>query len=1149
MSDFKQFTIVRNGSSSTYLVKDQKARNDLDDKVDKIPGKGLSTNDFTDILKSKLDGIESGATRIVVDSEFSSSSTNPVQNKIVKEKFDITDERIQESFRNSTVTGPIASFPDGADDIPVKSLLCTIAPVQDLHGYDNPWPAGGGVNAMPCPTASTVTENGVTITTDGNGRFSISGQNTSGSYMDIVFSLTAFTIPSFEHSYFYLFNSKAESDLAFVFMNGETDVENWALSVQNRVSEYNAMKGATCNALVFRFAPTFNDTLTLSPMICDNGSETSFTPYSNICPISGHTDADVVRTGKNLLGVETLYAENTLYSTSGSSSANSNYNSYRIKAVANQPVTLSAIPADTNFIYRVLLFNTAMDFVSSLADNISGTAGTRKTATVTPSFDGWIIVCARKSATDKQVEVGSTATSYEPYQGNTYHVSWQSEAGTVYGGTLDVVSGLLTVTMASVDLGTLTWSLVFSSVGANRRFATNGIMPVVKKPANTSVVSNALCSNYKTVSVNASWTESSDNVVDVEVTGTLIILDTSKIGYTVKQFKTAMSGVYLVYELATPQTYQLTAQEVNTLVGENVMWHDANGDTTVTYCIDPNTGYTEILSDDDPLMNGTASSGISNKASRADHIHPHDSSKQDVLTFDSAPTEGSSNPVTSDGIYESILKLYPVDTASGSIASFPDGADNVPMKSVVCDIAPVQDLHGYDNPWPAGGGKNKLKPPASGTTSANVTFTVNADGTITANGTSNGNADLYFVGASSTYEDAVIPSGAYILTCEGIADNAASRLFVVENGGNVIAAVSPTNPTQSVTLDSTKTYRIFLRIQNGGSVSNAVFKPMIRLSSIADDTFAPYSNICPISGFTGLTVTRTGVNVWNEEWENGSIDGSTGQNEDASGFWRTKNYIPIVPNETYYISCAVTGALRGRFYDINKNYIGMKDKESADLVTNRTFIAPSNARFVRFAPNDSVITTKEVSVNYPSTDTSYHAYQGQTYTIDLDGTRYGGTLDVTSGKLTVDRAMVDMGTLNWGGWTDSAGYIFNAPVSGRLQTRNDPAISSQYTWNASVSVWSDLVNGQMTGQVGGGNVYVRDTRYSSIADFKTGVSSVQLVYPIATPIEVQLTPTEITTLLGTNNIWADAGDTTVNYYADPTLFVNKKIAAAVAALS
>ena len=59
---------------------------DLDTKVDKIDGKGLSTNDFTNVLKSKLDGIAEGANKTVVDSELSTTSTNPVQNAVVTTK-------------------------------------------------------------------------------------------------------------------------------------------------------------------------------------------------------------------------------------------------------------------------------------------------------------------------------------------------------------------------------------------------------------------------------------------------------------------------------------------------------------------------------------------------------------------------------------------------------------------------------------------------------------------------------------------------------------------------------------------------------------------------------------------------------------------------------------------------------------------------------------------------------------------------------------------------------------------------------------------------------------------------------------------------------------------------------------------------------
>lgn len=52
-------------------------------KVDKVSGKGLSANDFTDALKTKLDGIATGANKITVDTAMSSTSTNPVQNKAV----------------------------------------------------------------------------------------------------------------------------------------------------------------------------------------------------------------------------------------------------------------------------------------------------------------------------------------------------------------------------------------------------------------------------------------------------------------------------------------------------------------------------------------------------------------------------------------------------------------------------------------------------------------------------------------------------------------------------------------------------------------------------------------------------------------------------------------------------------------------------------------------------------------------------------------------------------------------------------------------------------------------------------------------------------------------------------------------------------
>lgn len=66
----------------------------LDGKVDKVSGKGLSTNDYTTNEKTKLSGIESGANKTVVDSALSSTSTNPVQNKILKTSIDEINTKI-----------------------------------------------------------------------------------------------------------------------------------------------------------------------------------------------------------------------------------------------------------------------------------------------------------------------------------------------------------------------------------------------------------------------------------------------------------------------------------------------------------------------------------------------------------------------------------------------------------------------------------------------------------------------------------------------------------------------------------------------------------------------------------------------------------------------------------------------------------------------------------------------------------------------------------------------------------------------------------------------------------------------------------------------------------------------------------------------
>lgn len=58
---------------------------------------------------------------------------------------------------------------------------------------------------------------------------------------------------------------------------------------------------------------------------------------------------------------------------------------------------------------------------------------------------------------------------------------------------------------------------------------------------------------------------------------------------------------------------------------------------------------------------------------------PSDSSKQDVLTFDAVPTNGSQNPVTSDGVYDAV---HDVSTALASEASTARAAEEANARAI-----------------------------------------------------------------------------------------------------------------------------------------------------------------------------------------------------------------------------------------------------------------------------------------------------------------------------------------------------------------------------------------------------------------------------------------------------------------------------------
>lgn len=309
-------------------------------------------------------------------------------------------------------------------------------------------------------------------------------------------------------------------------------------------------------------------------------------------------------------------------------------------------------------------------------------------------------------------------------------------------------------------------------------------------------------------------------------------------------------------------------------------------------------------------------------------------------------------------------------------------------------------------------------------------------------------------------------------------------------------------------------------------------------------------NVRPISGWTGVNVSRTGVNVWDEEWENGYYNRSNGNKAGSSEttYFRSKNYIPCSPNTQYYFKAPTIHAENNTyyavlFYDFNKQFISAKN----NVATKPVQTTPSDARYMTFyvqVGTSGSTYQHDISINCPSADHDYHAFNGSTVTITFPqdpGTVYGGTLAIAengSVTLSVDRKLITVGN---SGWTYCSPYIYKAfsdkatpPERG---TAEYPLICSMLPYDGVkyASQISDVCCAQATNQ----NIYIKDTSCTSENEYYAKYSGATVLYYLATPQTYTLTPiTPITALAGENNVWADSGDTLVNYIKQGLFYIS-----------
>lgn len=263
------------------------------------------------------------------------------------------------------------------------------------------------------------------------------------------------------------------------------------------------------------------------------------------------------------------------------------------------------------------------------------------------------------------------------------------------------------------------------------------------------------------------------------------------------------------------------------------------------------------------------------------------------------------------------------------------------------------------------------------------------------------------------------------------------------------------------------------------------------------------SNVRPISGWSEAEITRTGKNWIDEEDVLYKLENPA----QTVNSYRYTEPIYFAPNTQYFMSYSrLSATTTSTMYLLMRVYSGDNvavtgPGTNKSIINNKTVQAnftftTGTSGAVRFAIYHAGYSSHQAAIDNVretitdwqiergSSATLYEPYNGTNYTFDLDGTRYGGTLNVLTGVLTVTKANI-----------------------------------ASYAGEALPGEW-----------ISDRDVYAPGT---------TPTTGAQVVYELATPLTVQLTPAEVETLLGTNNIWSDTGNTTVKYRADTGLYVQK----------
>lgn len=584
---------------------------------------------------------------------------------------------------------------DPVANVAFASVKQKLTPKQE--GSGDPYPAGGGKNLAHLINGRTENKDGLTFTFEDVNYFLVNGTATKTGNTNVAKNLE---LPAGQYTVSLYGANKLSSDTDRLYV---IDTEGTVLINNILVGTPKTFTVTETKNVSIGFVYALGSTYS-NQKICvqleAGTTATEYQPYKNIRPIVPWTELSAVRAGKNLLDISKSTVTNGKFGEDGVFSANDKDTAsrldfklqfyrdskvvdakYIVGATNNQRCTFKAVIPDGCTRIRFANNGSTAEFSIIMTDFLK--AG----ATFSFSFDVLDATVGACKLSNFQLELGSTATPYEPFMAFDTYTDTLDEP--MYGGERDWVKGEMVDEWGLYTLNGTENIWTAGTNGPGYQFQLNLSNVLANKSVNTMPMLK--CSHYATNTPNNLYSRIQG--ITIGTNATISIYDKVRATYTVSEYKAYLAAQYsagtpvqISYKLANPTTTQRTPQRITTIPGTNTIFGDGE------FEIEWFKSTKKIAEERENLL----------------------------LESFTDPLEAEGNP----------LVIKPVG--------------GLPFDSVVTKFTPKQE--GSGDPCPAGEGKNLLKVTATTQTVSGVTFTVNADGTIVANGTAT--AQIYFLVAN-----------------------------------------------------------------------------------------------------------------------------------------------------------------------------------------------------------------------------------------------------------------------------------------------------------------------------------------------------------------------------------------------------------------